>query len=160
MAQNPLRADSAHANPIDRRQVLAGLAISQIATFTPLKAQTVLPLVEGWKDRLATSQREDREFWAMREWWLKVDAAWQADLDNYPAPGMPDEVMDRWGELHGVAEYAMLTARVTTLPALYAKMEAIQHEPDNFLRSQSDGTMVFATVMWDVERMIGRECAV
>lgn len=159
MAQIPLRAESACANPVGRRQVLAGLALSQIATIAPLNAESTPLLVEGWKDRLATSRQEDAEFWALHERWLKVDAAWQADLDNYPYPGMPDEVMDRWGELHGVAEYMMLTARVTTLAALYTKMQAIQDEPDNFLRSETDGTKVFAAVMWDVERMIGREGA-
>lgn len=157
MADTHLRADSACDNHLARREALAALFVAPVA-IAPVAALAAPPeLVAEWEDPVLRSREVDANFWALRDWWKKIYSDWKADLANYPDRDMPDDVMDGWGARHDAAEYAMLIARITTLPALYAKMDAIKEDPDNFLRSKEDGTTVFEAVMWDVERLIMKE---
>jgi hypothetical protein len=132
-----------------RRGLLAGMLLAPVAAAVPATA-----VAAQWEDPVLVSRRVDAIFWAARQQWLDIHEDWIADCANYQDRDMPDAIMDRWGMMHDAAEYAMLTARITTLPALYAKMEAIKERPDEFLRNEKDGTTVFEAVMWDVERLM------
>lgn len=130
-----------------RRAVLTGMmlapavvACSSTASATP-----------DFSDPMLLSRRIDSAFWAQRDIWLSIKSDWRAaDAAGY----LTDEENDTFCKRLDAAEYSMVTCRILTLSALYAKMEAIREEPQNLLRHKDDPTMMFDAIMWDVEHLI------
>lgn len=156
MAHSPLRADSACANSIGRREALAALASSQFATpekSTALSVGAALLGPQTWTTAIAASQSADATFWQLREAWLTIDTAWNRKIATQP--DMDNATFDWWGARHSISHTAMMSARVTTLPALYAKMEACDGEPQNTIGGP-DGPSLFQLIMWDVLTLIAK----
>lgn len=134
---------------IGRRAMLTGLALVPAALTAPLAASTI----PEWPDPVALSRQIDVLFWAQRDVWLSIRSDWcAADSAGY----LTDDENDAFCARLDVAEYSMMTCRILTLPALYAKMEAVREEPENRLRDKDDPTTMFDALMWDVERLIAK----
>ena len=154
MAQNPLRADSAHANPVGRREALAALALSQFATPVAGATQCVGVTLLGpqdWLAALSASRAADATFWQLHDAWQTIATAWKRTIAT--GPDMDNDTFDWWGDRHSISYNAMMIARVTTLPALYAKMEACDGEPENTIGGPA-GASRFQLLMWDVLALI------
>lgn len=152
MAHFPLRADSAPANAVARRDVLAAIALSQIATLAPVEAVEASSNVEGLQ--IAPAAREgDEAFWQALAAYDALDDQWEAAIDAWPNRDIPDAEMDAWGRRVGSAEEAMLRTPVNSLRALYAKILHIRVEPSNYLDDEQKH-LVIEVIRWDVERML------
>ena len=152
----------ADASP-SRRALLAGLMLATVAApVSPAIAHPSIwkadrhPAVAGgeWEGPTLHSRRVDTIFWAALAHYNDVHDDWKAAYGDFPGRSMPSTEEEIWRQRFRSAEYSMLTCRIQTLPALYAKMDAIKEAPEEYLRSPDDGTTVFEAVMWDVERLI------
>lgn len=136
-----------------RRAVLAGMLLAPAAAAMPTVVAAA-DQAEAWEDPVLQSKRVDAIFWAQRDKWMRVREAWKADDAR---AYLTDAENDRYCAEVESAEYSMMTCRIVTLPALYAKMQAIQEEPENKLHGGNDPTTMFDVLMWDVERLIMKE---
>lgn len=153
MAHSPLRADSACANPIGRREALATLALSQFATIPVARALAPSSL-EGWKPLPAAAKTGDANFWQMHAQRMKIDAEWEASFQNTPSD-MSDEEMNDWGALHREAERAMMAAPITTLTALRAKLAYIKTGEMDVLHGDDEYPSIIDLILRDADRIVG-----
>lgn len=156
MAQIPLRAESACANPIGRREALATLALSQFATVPVARALAPSSL-EGWKPLPAAAETGDAHFWQLHARRLQIDADWEAAIGDYPDRMMTDDAFDFWGGLHREAERAMMTETISTLSALRAKLAAIKSGEMDVLDGDDDYPALIDLVLRDVDHMLAGE---
>ena len=157
VAQIPLRAESACANPIGRREALAALALFQIATVPAVQAQAFSSTSEGWKPLSADAAAGDVDFWRLHARRSQIDADWKAAFANYPDRMMPDDAAYYWGGLHHEAERAMMIAPISTLAALRAKVVEIKAGEMDALDGDDEYPAPIDLVLRDIEYMIVRE---
>jgi len=155
VAKIPLRAESACANPIGRREAIAALALSQFATV-PVARALAPSTLEGWKPLPAGTEAGDANFWRLHARRLQIDADWEADFGNYPHLMMPDKVCDYWGTLHHEAERAMMAAPISTLPALRAKLAAIKSGEMDVLQGDDEYPAIIDLVLRDADRLLSK----
>ncbi len=154
MAHSPLRADSACANTIGRREALATLALSQFATIPVARALAPSSL-EGWNPLPAAAKTGDADFWQLHAQRIKIDAAWEASFRNTPSD-MSDDEMNDWGALHREAERAMMAAPVTTLTALRAKLAYIKSGEMDVLDGDDEYPAIIDLVLRDADRLLSK----
>lgn len=171
MADTPLRADFVRANPIARRALLGALAAAPIAASSiAMAANTGSPdgvldmnmfasirrndRADAWEDPAIASRRIDAAFWEARDEMRTIECLWKFDLANYPDKAMPDERCDEWGERHNEAERKMMMAKITTIPALWAKLDAIKAGEMDAHQGDNDYPAPIDLVLWDIERMM------
>ncbi len=152
MAHSHLRAESAYANPIGRRQALAALAISQIATVPSVHALTP-SISEGRKPLFARADEAEALFWQLHAHRIKIDAAWEASFKT-TSSDMSDEEMNDWGALHREAERAMMAAPIATLTALRAKLTYIKTGDMDVLDGDDEYPEVIDLVLRDADRLL------
>ena len=156
MAHSPLRADSARANPIGRREALAALALSQIAMVPAAHALTPSTL-EGRRPLSAIAGRgggADAHFWQLHAQRLRVDAAWEACLRK-TSSDMPDDEFDDWGALHHEAERAMMIAPICSLSALRAKLAYVKSGEMDVLEVDEHYPAAIDLVLRDMDHILG-----
>ena len=153
MAHSPLRADSARANIVGRRDVLAALALSQIAMVPTVHAVAPAPMASG-KLLPAATNMADTHFWHLHAQRLKIDAAWEASLLK-TSSDMPDDEFDEWGALHHEAERAMMVAPVSTLPALRAKLAYMKSGEMDVLEGDEHYPAAIDLVLRDMDHILG-----
>lgn len=159
MAHFPVRADSAPANPIARRDILAA-ALSVGALTLPavtLAATSAPSALQSWEDPVIASRRIDAEFWRAYDRQKSIYRHWMASYDRLKDHPKCDAVTDHWCNRHAEGELKVISARVTTLPALYAKLEAGRVNEMDWASPMANGFSPSDYVMFDLERMIMRE---
>lgn len=153
MAHSPLRADSAPANPVGRRDVLAALALSQIALVPTVHAIAPAALASG-RPLPAATNTADAHFWRLHSQRLKVDAAWEACLRT-SSSDMSDHDFDDWGARHHEAERAMMVAPIATLPALRAKLAYMKSGELDVLEGDEHYPAPIDLVLRDMDHILG-----
>ncbi|AOF96635.1 hypothetical protein BSY17_250 [Sphingobium sp. RAC03] len=153
MAHSPLRADSAPANPVGRRDVLAALALSQIALVPTVHAIAPAALASG-RPLPAATNTADAHFWHLHAQRLKVDAAWEACLRT-SSSDMSDHDFDDWGARHHEAERAMMVAPIATLPALRAKLAYMKSGELDVLEGDEHYPAPIDLVLRDMDHILG-----
>lgn len=154
MANIPLRAYYACANPIGRRQALAALAFSQLATVPAVQALAPSKS-EGRKPLFARADEADAHFWQLHAHRIKIDAAWEASFQN-TSSDMSDEEMNDWGGLHRDAERAMMAAPITTLTALRAKLAYIKTGEMDVLDGDDEYPSPIDLILRDADCIVGK----
>lgn len=153
MAHSPLRADSARANPIGRRDVLAALVLSQIAMVPTVHAQAPASLISG--NPLPTeTDTADAHFWHLHAQRRRIDAAWEACLRK-TSSDMPDDDFNEWGARHNEAERAMMIAPVCTLSALRAKLAYMKSGELDVLEGDEHYPAAIDLVLRDMDHILG-----
>jgi len=159
VANTPLRAESAPANPIARRDILAA-ALGVGAFALPAAALAVTsapPTASSWEDSVIASRRIDAEFWRVYDRQKSIYRHWMAAYERLKDHPSCDAVTDHWCNRHAESELLVMSARVTTLPALYAKLEAGRVNEMDWASPMANGFSPSDYVMFDLERMIMRE---
>lgn len=157
MADTPLRADSVRANPIARRDMLAAALLGGAVVAAPAIAAAATDSTPAWEDPAIASRRIDSAFWEARDEMRTIECLWKFDFANYPDKAMPDERCDEWGDRHNEAERKMMMAKITTIPALWAKLDAIKAGEMDAHHGDDDYPAPIDLVLWDIERMMKAE---
>ncbi|KAA9014072.1 hypothetical protein F4U94_14655 [Sphingobium limneticum] len=161
MANTPLRADSARANPIARRDMLAAALLggaSLAASSVAVAAEPEQINAPEWEDPATASRRIDVDFWRAYDRQKRIYSRWMQSYAALEGSLNGDKIIDRWCNLHHEAECKMLRAPTKTLPALHAKLHSATSSEFDFNASPSDdGFSLADIVLWDIERMMKAE---
>ena len=105
------------------------------------------------ENALAISRETDADFWAAHARWKKIDAEWDAALEQNP--NLDDASFSEWGNRHKSAFDDMIAAPISTVLALAVKMEVISEGPDTQFRDTRFS--LFDVVRFDAERLAKNE---
>jgi hypothetical protein len=115
MAYTPLRAESACANPVARRELFAGaIGVGALA----------LPAI------VSPAPGPDNAFWKLHNRWKAIDRQWQAALDEADEDEAKEATFDHWSESEYQARIAALLAPISMPQSLLAKLAMVDAAVD------------------------------
>jgi len=157
MAETHLRADSACANPIARREALAALFVAPVALAPAAALAAPLETAPTWEDPVTTSRRVDTAFWQAHGKERRLHRHWVQSFKTMRGSPHHDKVTGNWCARHSVAETAAILAPVSTLPALFAKIQIIRDAEMDCELQLGTGLTAHDVLLFDVERMMKAE---
>ncbi len=135
-----------------RRGLLAGLMLAPaLAGLMAGSSEAV-----EWEDPVLLSRRADAAFWNAHDKLQRLARQWTAAQQALRGSPRYDAVNGNWCARHSLAETKMMLTPVTTLPALYAKMEAAQKTEMEWAEPLLSGHSPLDHVMFDLNRIIMR----
>ncbi|AYO80255.1 hypothetical protein EBF16_27365 [Sphingobium yanoikuyae] len=137
--------------------MLAAAFLGSAVVAAPAIAAAATDSTPAWEDPAIASRRIDAAFWEARDEMRYVDDLWELDFQNYPGRSMPDDRLDAWGERYREAERKMMMAKITTVAALWAKLDAIKTGEMDAHHGDEDYPSPIDLVLWDIERMMKAE---
>lgn len=146
MANTPLRAESAHANPIARRDMMAAVLLGGAALATPAIAAPALSPWPMAMRRFEQARAAETAF-DIRVWMPAYEAS---EMDEFPILDNVDAELTRLTDLRCLAEDALIT---TPAPNLSAAIWKIEYARDRWADCDDWPQSWWQHVMMDLTRL-------